>query len=386
MLRVHQKIPMKESINKLPRQFSVGLIFPILFLNGWLLLLLAQQLQPLLSVLIAATLIAFLLDYPIRFLRERGVHRTIAVGVVLLLFLMILGTLVLFLGPIILQQANELLTRLPDWLKSGQQQLQSLENWAVAQQLPIDLSSTYSQLIERLTILLRSLTSQLLGLIFNTIGSIVNVFLTLVFSIFLVLRGESLWNGILSWFPKQWGSQIRESLPDNFERFIAGQVILAVIIGVSQTTAQLILGVPLAQLFGFGIGAGSLIPFGGTACIILVSLLLALNNFWLGVKVLLIAIVINQICENVLGPRIVGELTGLNPVWMLISLDLGVRIGGVLGLLIAVPIASFIKATFDTIRTSKLSSPVAASAVEITPSLEKNDQPQNALTGKSEVS
>jgi predicted PurR-regulated permease PerM len=223
-------------------------------------------------------------------------------------------------------------------------------------------------------------------LIFNTIGSIVNVFLTLVFSIFLVLRGESLWNGILSWFPKQWGSQIRESLPDNFERFIAGQVILAVIIGVSQTTAQLILGVPLAQLFGFGIGAGSLIPFGGTACIILVSLLLALNNFWLGVKVLLIAIVINQICENVLGPRIVGELTGLNPVWMLISLDLGVRIGGVLGLLIAVPIASFIKATFDTIRTSKLSSPVAASAVEITPSLEKNDQPQNALTGKSEVS
>jgi predicted PurR-regulated permease PerM len=386
MLRVHQKIPMKESINKLPRQFSVGLIFPILFLNGWLLLLLAQQLQPLLSVLIAATLIAFLLDYPIRFLRERGVHRTIAVGVVLLLFLMILGTLVLFLGPIILQQANELLTRLPDWLKSGQQQLQSLENWAVAQQLPIDLSSTYSQLIERLTILLRSLTSQLLGLIFNTIGSIVNVFLTLVFSIFLVLRGESLWNGILSWFPKQWGSQIRESLPDNFERFIAGQVILAVIIGISQTTAQLILGVPLAQLFGFGIGAGSLIPFGGTACIILVSLLLALNNFWLGVKVLLIAIVINQICENVLGPRIVGELTGLNPVWMLISLDLGVRIGGVLGLLIAVPIASFIKATFDTIRTSKLSSPVAASAVEITPSLEKNDQPQNALTGKSEVS
>jgi predicted PurR-regulated permease PerM len=386
MLRVHQKIPMKESINKLPRQFSVGLIFPILFLNGWLLLLLAQQLQPLLSVLIAATLIAFLLDYPIRFLRERGVHRTIAVGVVLLLFLMILGTLGLFLGPIILQQANELLTRLPDWLKSGQQQLQSLENWAVAQQLPIDLSSTYSQLIERLTIVLRSLTSQLLGLIFNTIGSIVNVFLTLVFSIFLVLRGESLWNGILSWFPKQWGSQIRESLPDNFERFIAGQVILAVIIGISQTTAQLILRVPLAQLFGFGIGAASLIPFGGTACIILVSLLLALNNFWLGVKVLLIAIVINQICENVLGPRIVGELTGLNPVWMLISLDLGVRIGGVLGLLVAVPIASFIKATFDTIRTSKLTSAVAASAAEITPSLEKNDQPQNALTSKSEVS
>jgi predicted PurR-regulated permease PerM len=52
----------------------------------------------------------------------------------------------------------------------------------------------------------------------------------------------------------------------------------------------------------------------------------------------------------VLGPRIVGELTGLNPVWMLISLDIGFKLNGVLGLLVAVPIAGFIKGTFDTIR------------------------------------
>lgn len=368
---------MMESINKLPKlphPFTIGLIFPIIILNGWLLLLLVQQLQPLVSILITATLIAFLLDYPIRFLQQRGVIRGLAVGIVFLLFLTILGILGLFLGPIILQQANELLTRLPDWIRSGQQQLQSLENWAVAQQLPIDLSSAYTQLIERLTSLLRSLTSQLLGLIFNTIGSIVNVFLTLVFSIFLVLRGESLWNGILSWFPEAWNRQIRQSLPYNFERFIAGQVILATIIGLAQTAAQTILGVPLAELFGVGIGASSLIPFGGTTTIIVVSLLLALNNFWLGVKVLLVAIAINQICENVLGPRIVGELTGLNPVWMLISLDVGVRVGGVLGLLVAVPIASFIKVTFDTIRASASSPQVTIVPAEISPNPEGSDQ------------
>ena len=364
---------MKESISKLPRQLSIGLIFPILFLNGWLLLLLVQMLQPLPSILITATLIAFLLDYPIRFLHERGVNRGLAMGVVVLLFLMILVTLGLFLVPIIWQQANELLTRLPDWLKSGQQQLQSLEDWAIAQQLPIDLSGTYSQIIERITSLLRSLTSQVFSLIFNTIGSIVNVFLTLVFSFFFVWRGERLWNGILSWFPDQWNQLIRQALPYNFERFIAGQVILAVIISIAQTTAQLILGVPLAQLFGFGIGAASLIPFGGTTTIVIVSLLLALNNFWLGVKVLVIAIVINQIVESVLGPRIVGELTGLNPVWMLISLDIGVKTGGVLGLLVAVPIASFIKVTFDTIRSSTLTIQIVPSTAEIPPTPQEND-------------
>lgn len=376
---------MKESISKLPRQLSIGLIFPILFLNGWLLLLLVQMLQPLPSILITATLIAFLLDYPIRFLQQRGVNRGIAVAVVILLFLMILGTIGLFVVPIILQQANELLTRLPDWLKSGQQQLQSLEDWAITQQLPIDLSSTYSQIIDRLSSVLRSLTSQVFSLIFNTIGSIVNVFLTLVFSFFLVWRGEKLWNGILSWFPEQWNRLIRQSLPYNFERFIAGQVILAVIISIAQTTAQLILGVPLAQLFGFGIGAASLIPFGGTTSIVIVSLLLALNNFWLGVKVLVVAIVINQVVENVLGPRIVGELTGLNPVWMLISLDIGVKTGGVLGLLVAVPIASFIKVTFDTIRSSTLTIQIVPSTAEIPPTSEVNDQSKYSAS-KSEVS
>ena len=291
-----------------------------------------------------------MLDYPIRFLTKLKVDRGLAAGIVILIFFMLLGTLAIFLVPLILAQANELIVRLPEWIKSGQQQLQTLETWALAQQLPFDFSGTFNQLIEKLTGVLRSVTSQLFSIVFGAIGSLVNIFLTLIFSIFLVLRGSYLWNGLLSWLPQKWNDQVRNLLPRNFERFIVGQVTLATILGVSQTTAMLILGVPLAQLFGFGIGIASLIPLGGSSTIITVSLLIALQNFWLGVKVLLVAVAIIQIVENVLGPRIVGELTGLNPVWMLISLDIGFKLNGVLGLLVAVPIAGFIKGTFDTIR------------------------------------
>jgi predicted PurR-regulated permease PerM len=342
---------MLQFIAKLPRLLTLGLAFPLIFLNGWLLLILVQELQPLFSILITATLLAFLLDYPIRFLLDRGMNRGIAVTLVLLLFLLLLGVLGVFLVPLILRQANELLTRLPDWIKSGQQQLKTLENWAIAQQLPIDLSTAFNQLVARLTTGLRSLTSQAFGLVFGAIGSVVNVFLTLVFTIFLVLRGESLWSGILGWLPARWNNQIRQALPLNFERYIVGQTTMSVIISLCQITALLFLRVPLAQLFGVGIGVASLVPFGGTTTILIVSLLLALQNFWLGVKVLLVAVIVNQVIENLLAPRILGELTGLNPVWMLISLDLGIKLGGVLGLVVAVPIASFIKATADSIRT-----------------------------------
>lgn len=341
---------MFESLSKLPRQFTIGLTFPIIFLNVWLLLVLVEQLQPLVSILIVATLIAFLLDYPIRFLQQLGLKRIFSVGIVLLVALLILAVLGLVLGPLILQQANELIIRLPDWLRSGQQQLTSLEDWAVAQQLPIDLRATINQLIERLTSILRSLTREIISLAFSAIGSIVNVFLTIVFAVFLVLRGESLWQGILSWLPAQFSSRVRLYLPQNFERYIVGQVTMASILAVLQSTTLFILGTPLALLFGVMIGIGSIVPFGGLTTIIVVSLLVALQNFWLGMKVLAVALVISQISENVLAPRIVGDLIGLNPIWMLISLFIGVKLGGVVGLIVTVPLASFIKGTFDAVR------------------------------------
>lgn len=356
---------MFQSFSKIPRQFTVGLIFPILFLNGWLLLRLVQELQPLVSTLITATVIAFLLDYPIRFLQQRGLRRSLSVTVVLLVFLLVLGVLIFFLGPLILKQANELLNRLPEWIKSGQNQLKSLESWAVAQQLPIDLSTTLNQFIERLTLGLRSLTTQLISFTFSAIGSIVNILLTLVFAIFLVLRGEGLWSGILSWLPAQLSTQIRQSLPQNFERYIAGQVTMAVIIGIAQTATLMALKIPLAQLFGFGIGAASLVPFGGTTTIITVSSLLALQNFWLGVKALIAALSVSWGLENILAPRILGEFTGLNPVWMLVSLDIGLKVGGILGLVVAVPIASFIKGTFETLRATLSGDPAAVPPTEV---------------------
>jgi predicted PurR-regulated permease PerM len=341
------------------------LVFPLLFLNGWLLWIVVQQLEPLVSIFITATLISFLLDYPIRFLQQLGVKRGWAISIVFLIFIVTLSTLVFVLGPLILRQANELIVRLPDWIKSGQQQLSSLEDWAVAQQLPIDLRSNIAQLIEKVSLTLRSLTSQLISLTLSAISSLVNVFLTLVFAVFLVLRGESLWSGILGWLPSAWNAQVRQSLPQNFEGYIAGQVTLAVVLSVTQTIALFASGAPLALLFGLVIGTASLIPFGGTTAILVVSSLLALQDFGLGLKVLLVAELVLQVNENLVGPRILGEITGLNPVWTLISLFIGVKLGGVLGLIVAVPIASFIKVTANTIRQGGGNQPALVTSAEV---------------------
>ncbi|WP_341528926.1 AI-2E family transporter [Nostoc sp. UHCC 0302] len=343
-----------HSVNKLPRWISLGLAFPIAILNGWLLLQVVQYFQPLVNVIAAAILLAFVLDYPIQFLQRQGVKRNLATGGVLLLTLVILVGLGITLVPLILQQLNELANILPSWVDSGTLQLQAFQDWALQQQhLPINLSALVTQVLEQVSNQLQSFTGRILGFAVDTIGTVVNVLLTVVLTIYLVLNGNRLWDGIFQWFPLNIQTKVRQLLQEDFHNYFIGQAILGAVLGVTVTLAFLALQVPLALLFGIGIGLFSLFPFGTGVGIAIVSSLVALQNFWLGVEVLGVAVAIDQVNSNFISPRILGDLTGLNPVWVVISLLLGAKLGGVLGLLIAIPVASFIKDIADSWRAGE---------------------------------
>ncbi|MGH1395121.1 MAG: AI-2E family transporter [Trichormus sp.] len=342
-----------QSINTLPRWLTLGLGFPIAILNGWLLLQVVNYFQPLVSVLASAILLAFVLDYPIQFFQRRGVQRNLAIVGVLLLAVVILVGLGLTLVPLIIQQLNELVNILPNWIDSGVQQLDVFQNWVATQTLPVNLSSLATQILERFSNQLQSVTGKIVGLAFDTIGVVVNVLLAVVLTIYMVLNGDRLWDGIYQWFPAHIGSKVRQILREDFHNYFIGQATLGAVLAVTVTLAFVALRVPLALLFGIGIGFFSLFPFGTGIGITIVSLLVALENFWLGSEVLGVAVAIDQINSNFVAPRILGNLTGLNPVWVVVSLLIGAKLGGVLGLLVAIPTASFIKDITDSWRAGE---------------------------------
>ncbi|KYC43525.1 hypothetical protein WA1_10710 [Scytonema hofmannii PCC 7110] len=335
---------------KLPRWLNIGIAFPVIFVNGWLILLLCQYLQPIVSIVFTASLIAFLLNYPIVFLEERGVKRSLAIGLVLLISLLLFSIIGLVLGPLVFEQLVEFGNRVPAWIEAGKQELQALDEQTLFQQLPIDISGIAGQLTGQLTGAMQSFTKQIINVTLDTINSALNLVLTLVLTIFLVLYGKSLWEGLLSWLPPDWYKQIQLSLKQSFQNYFAGQAIIATILSAIMVLAFLALQVPFGLLFGLGIGVASLIPFGGVVSIALISVLVAFQDVWLGLKVLIVAVVLGQINENVVAPRLIGGITGLNPAWVFISLLLGAKFAGVLGLLMAVPTASFIKKTANSLR------------------------------------
>ena len=329
--------------NKLPRWLVMGLVYPLLFLNGWLFVLAFEYFKSPITIFITANLLAFVLDYPVKFFKRWGMRRNFAILLVFLITFLLLTILAITIAPILIKQLTDLAEYLPSWIESGRQQLTYLSEWAIVRKLPIDISGLTTQIADRLSQQLQTLIGEVLHWVVGTVGSVLNVVLTLVLTFYLVLHSEKVWDGIFQWMPSNYANTVREALRQNFHNYFVAQASLALLMGISMTVAFLILQVPFGLLFGLGVGIMALVPFGCALSIAIISFLTALKSIWLGVRVLIVATIIEQVIENGLAPRLLGGFTGLNPVWVLFSLIVGAHLAGLLGLVVAVPLASSIK-------------------------------------------
>lgn len=339
---------MTGSNNKVHQWLTLGLPFPLIVFNGWLALQVFHYFQPLVTIFGLAALLAFILNYPVQFLQQRQVHRNYAVVLVFLLALVVLVAFGITLIPILIVQLNEGAKLLPHWIDTGTQKLQSFSDWAGTQNLPVNLRQLVTQLSDRLPDELQSLAEELLNLALEALDSVSEVILTIVLAFYLLLDGERIWNGLFRRLPARFGLTLQHSLQHNFQNYFIGQIALATLVGLAMTLAFLALGVPFGILFGFGVGIMTLIPFGDVLSFCLVSLLVAAHNYWLGAKTFVVAVVIDQIIDQAIAPRLLGSFTGLSPVGVLAALAVGTKVGGLLGLLTAVPLASCLKDILDS--------------------------------------
>lgn len=113
------------------------------------------------------------------------------------------------------------------------------------------------------------------------------------------------------------GLHVLVTLRRNFNSFIFNQMILAVVLACALTPTLVVLRAPFPILAGVSVGLMGFIPFGAIVGILAVSLLFLLKSFWLGIRVFAVLIVVDQVIENILPPRLLAKLTGLNPIVIL---------------------------------------------------------------------
>jgi predicted PurR-regulated permease PerM len=334
---------MNLSVKQLLKWLILTLLFPLLFLNGWLLLQLFQYFKPLVTIFILASLFAFILNYPVSLLEQQGVKRNYGVTLVFVLATFILVTLGITLLPLVSEEFHEMVKLLPQWIDSTEARLQVLNDWAFNQRIRIDFSQIFTKVTDKIPDELEYISDKVLGIIIDTIDSISGALITVVLSFYFLLDGPRLWESLFKKLPWSSAQQVSKSIQHNFQNYLIGQVSLALLMGISQTFMFLLFQVQFGLLFGLGVGILSLIPFGDVVSLAIITLIIATHDFWLAVKVLAVAIVIDQLIDQAIAPRLLGSFTGLRPIWVLISLLAGTYIGGVLGLILAVPLAGFIK-------------------------------------------
>jgi predicted PurR-regulated permease PerM len=335
----------------LQRLLILGLSGPLLALNLWILSSIFLYFQHLITVLVVAAILAFLLNYPVRFIERFYRSRSQAVILVLLLTLTLLIVLGFTLVPIIMTQTAELLNNLPAWLDTSTTNFDRLSDWTRSRRLPLDLRAIATSINARIDSQLQVLATQVLGFALGTLSGLLDTILVIVLAFYMLLYGKKLWLGLVGLLPAQIGIPLSEALRLNFQNFFISQLLLGFFMFATLTPIFLIMGVPYALLFALLIGIAELIPFiGATLGIGLVTVLVMLNSFWLAIRVAIAAIVMQQIKDNVLAPRLMGEFIGLNPILIFIALLMGAKVAGILGVIIAVPIAGTIKDTIDAIR------------------------------------
>jgi predicted PurR-regulated permease PerM len=331
----------------LPRWLRNTLIFPLLFLNGWMFSLLVDYLQPMISILLMSIILAIVLDYPVQILQRRGLARIWSLTIVIAIAVGLLPILGFIVVPLLIQQLNSFLNQLPQWVSSANGLLQFLDEIPGFQTLGISLSQFEAQLTAQMITLVRSLGGTLLSLLVGSFSGGLKVFFMIVLTVFMLAKGGKAWNGMMSWLPPWWRDRITTQVPYKFRRFITGQITLAFGFAIVLAIIFSFLRVPLAIMFAFLIALGSLFPFMGAITQTSVSFFVMLHNFTIGLQVFVIALVLGQILDEVILPKVIGDIVGVNPIWLIISVFLGARLGGVMGILLAVPIASVIKDVVD---------------------------------------
>lgn len=351
-----------------------GLSGPIIALNIWLLSVLFRYFQHPITILSIASILAFLLNYPVKLFEGVRMTRTQSVTIVLLLTLSLLIILGVTLVPMVIDQAIQLLNKIPDWLASSQAGLGKLQVWASQRRININISLVSDQINANIQSLVQQIASGAVGVAGTLLSGLVNIVLVVVLAFYMLLYGDRVWSGLVNILPSHIGIPFTKSLRLNFQNFFLSQLLLALFMVVALTPIFLFLKVPFALLFAIIIGISELIPFVGAALGIgLVTLLVLLQDWWLAFPVAMVATILQQIKDNLLAPKLMGEFIGLNPLWIFVAILMGFEIAGLLGTLVAVPIAGTIKGTFDAIKNGNNSNFVPNITVDFGP-LSEPDQ------------
>jgi len=334
----------------LDRDWQRLLVFLLTLLAGaavlWVLWQIVSPILHTLVLFLLAAVLAFALSSPVNILAKRITNRVVAILVVYVLFgVVVVGGITLLAGPFV-TQASELVAALPQYATELQARAPEVQNTLGQYGIQADLDQIKADVASALQRGGTDLLQNLVGTLAEIGGILLDIVLALVISLYLLVDGPGIGQRMLAAIPSRHRPKalfLQENVSRVLGGYLRGQFTLAALIGLATGIGMALFGLPYAIVLGVLAGLFELVPMFGPILSAVPAVIVALfMPFPTVVWVLLFFLVIQQVENNILVPRISGHAVGLHPLGAMFALLAGFQLAGVLGGLFAVPFAGVV--------------------------------------------
>lgn len=368
---VHAVVKSSTAKKEFPR-LSVGhratVTFMVLALLAlaYIILTVMQQVHLVACITAVATLLAYVLAPTVNYLhRRRGLNRIISISIVYGVLLLGLVGSVAFVYPHLKNQYMSLSQAITGFATNAPLECSELaariEKMTPPQLKPTlapylaelsqdspSVAKLQAEIQERIPVLLGGTFSGVFTGVKAAAGALTALVLVPLFTFYILMDSEIYYYGFLRIIPQRWKSDATSLMNDIDEvlgRYIRGQLIVCGTIGASIAVALNIVGLEYATLIGVFAGIVDIIPYLGVAIGMIPAFLVAWVNhsFLFGVFVVVVMEVVHWTEGHVIVPAVIGHSVGLPPLVVMIALGAGAELGGVFGMVFAIPVAAIIR-------------------------------------------
>lgn len=294
----------------------------------------------------------------VKFLKRKS--RGISVLITYILAILLITILVNVIFPVLTNSIVELVNNFQGYWNSAIDRLNALpEDSFLKEQVVTESVKSIGAAIQGIDFKKYLDSDKITTYIKSALGvatGIFDVFVTIVVSVYILLQRGQIVRFLdklsTAMFNERTCEKMKKYIDSTnriFFKFLSGQLIDAVIVGILVTIAMSIIGVKYAFLLGFMIGLFNIIPYFGAIVAVIISILITIITGGLSQAAIMaiVVIILQQIDSNIINPKIIGNSLEISPLLVIFAVTIGGAYFGVLGMFLAVPIIAVLKIIID---------------------------------------
>lgn len=317
-----------------------------------------------LALLFVAIIFAAAVDPWVDWLQKFKFPRAVSILMIYAVLLAIFSLVVIMMIPPITEQIGQIIINVPAYYEKISIGVHNLQDQTVSDATLSGNDSIVSAL-ETLSLTLAQTTKSIFVTITSIFGGLFSLLIVLVITFYLTVEEQALKKFVKFVMPlkhRTYTMDLIERMQVKIGLWLRGQLLLSLIVGIMTYIGLSILGVKYALLLALIAGILEIIPYLGPWLSAIPAVLVAFSDSF--VKVILVIIlylIVQQLENNLIVPKLMQKMVGLNPIIVIMAILVGAKLGGVIGGLLGVPVAAAISVYLSDVIKEKKDSQVSLS-------------------------